>query len=398
MNSFIVLISQVFLIGFPLAILSHAAKYIDAQYLSNAAIYLSLVALLGGIIDYSFNLSGIKMIVLNNEKNNFELFRIVLGAKIVLFVGVIFGLVTFSLYLPKDMLFQIIISCLGYVLTQNWILIASKDASIFLINIVPRIIILLCFVLQPGLYSKFILVDIFTFSIFICGIFNFLYFFKKYKIRMSKLILDKTSVLEIKNNFSTFSFMYLGIVFTNISPLILSYAVNANQLINYVLIERLYRGILAVYLPISNIIFPKNILEFSKSLKIGLKNTIPQRIIILSSFIFFETILYINLKNIGMIVGFTVSNEMKFIAILLSFWCIGSILNNLLGIQTLILIGDEKFYSISFIFSVVILVFLQLYLGFELGILGIPISFLIVEFSLLIILSSRIYYLFQANK
>lgn len=197
---------------------------------------------------------------------------------------------------------------------------------------------------------------------------------------------------EIIDGWPIFQTAIFSSLLTNSGVLILGSLAGPNIAGGYAAVERIAKGIASMLSPITQAIYPKVSSSFARSLSEG--TIIVKRfgvpLVLLSLALAFLTVILRYTGAIGYLLGY---EYQAFASCLVVFapWMVFGVINNVLGIQYLTNIGQQRWYATSFSIATIVSIILFFVLGKTLSYWGIAVALVVGEIILTSFLLLRVY-------
>jgi PST family polysaccharide transporter len=204
---------------------------------------------------------------------------------------------------------------------------------------------------------------------------------RKFKVRFIKLkFVDIKSAL--KDDWPLFTTSFASKVCSGFAITALGFFCTDAVIGGYSAVQKIPYILVMMFAPIGQAIYPFICRLYADDLSKGVKMLKKIALVVLSGCLI-GVLLLILLKD--WLIKFILGAEYAQYAILiipLACWLFLSIANNFLGIQTLVARGYQKQYSRCFLISIVILIILNLVLGYFCGAMGVAFATMIGELTL----------------
>lgn len=358
-----------------------AENYGKTLFASSIIIYFQIIS------DYGFSMSATRNISINREnKSKVELiFSSVILVKVIIAIigSLALGILIIMLPRLKNEFLLYIFTYMGVVgnaIFPIWLFQGMEEMKyITYINVIVKLVSTLCIFIFIKNSNDYILLPLINSIVLILiSILSLVFINKKMKIRYVNPKINNI-IKELKDGWHLFITTFFSNVMANSGNLIIGAFLGDKMVGYYGAIDKIAKAIISMFSPITTAIFPhvSRVLKDNKTK--GIKEIIKFfRIVMLLSIISI-TLLFILSKFII----FTICGEefVKYHNILNmeGIWLIFSILNNFIGIQFLIGIGQGKYYSKSFFISGISMLLFDLLLIAKLGIYTIPLGMILGE-------------------
>ena len=394
-NGIYIYILNFFATVFPLFTIPYVTRILGASGYGKFSDAFTLVNYFLVLVEYGFSAYGARKIAVSNSSSDLnacfsKIFQsrvfLCLCSILIAFAYVYFFKVDKNTIMCITVLFLMV---LGSMFQQNWLLQGlQKMQFITLISIASRIIsVVFIFMFVKEVQDVYLYCLFYALTNFLIGFFGFIIALKVFKVKLV-VVRFRDIIDELKNAFYTFLTSLSGRVMVSFGITVLSLTYGQSQVGIYSAINKIPNVIIFMFSPISQAIYPYISKKFHVSFVNGLRYVGRIAIPIMILFIIVSIIMAFFSKSIVM---FAFGSEyVKYHQLLSIFmiWVNFSILNNFLGIQTLLASNNSKYYGISFFVTAIVSVIINLLLINRTGIYGAAISLLIAEafLSLLLVL------------
>ncbi|MFW3587256.1 flippase [Vagococcus fluvialis] len=385
---------QIFNTIVPLLTLPYITRVLGSSEYGIFSFSLNLISYLQVMVEYGFNLSGARKIAGTEDKNEInKIYNSIMSSKLLLCgisVFLMFLIIVFGSFEKKQLSIMIILftMVIGASIQQIWLFQGlQKMKYITIVNVITRTIsVIMIFLIVNEPNDIYIYSFLFAATTLGNGVFNYL--IVKYKLKISfNFVSFKEIKLELVDGWYVFTTDAMSKIFSSFGLTVLGITASNSDVGIYAAIQKIPVMLSMMFAPLSQAIFPVVTKMYKNSFDEGnifVKKV--ARIIIPVIGIVVSLICIFSEQIIFLVYGETYS-EMHIILIPLILWMFLGIINNFLGIQTLVASGNQKAYSIAFRVGVLSLVVINLLLGFAFGVYGIAsaafFAELILTFSLL---------------
>jgi len=343
----------------PLLTLPYLIRVLGAEKFGLVMFAQAFVMFFNILVDYGFNLTATRNISIHrsNLTKVSEIFHAVYAIKILFLLlsflimsAIVFSFSRFSgdwgLYFVS---FGLVI---GQAMFPAWFFQGmEKMKFITYLTIISKVIFtLLIFVLIKD-QSDYMLVPVInSLGMIIAG---FLSMFIVYRTFMVPFVLPSIQevVLELKEGFYIFIASFQSSVLANSGIFILGLLQDNTTVGYYAAVEKLAKGILGLFSPITQTLYPHTSKALKESKEKGTKLIMKYAKIVLSATLVLVAILVIFDENI---VHFVLGSEIvkySYLLQLFAIWIFFGVLNNFIGIQYLTGLGESKIYAKAFTFA-----------------------------------------------
>lgn len=392
-------ILQIFNTMIPLITLPYITRTLGPSQYGVFSSALNLVGYFLVIVEYGFNLSGVRKVAIAKDKNEIsEIYSRITSSKLILFLLAFCIMIIISrlIDISRTTLVSMIIlffMVLGAAIQQTWLFQGLQEMKfITLISVISRTIsVLMIFLVVKNSSQVYLYSFLYSITLLLNGVMSILIIKFKFRIKFRKIKVREI-FYEIKDGWYLFITSAMTKVFSGIGITVLAFTSSESAVGIYSAIQKIPLMIIMSYAPIGQIIFPYVSKRYTNSLQSGV--TVIRKIIkiILVVISIIGIIIIINSKAIISILYGDGYSGYSFLLTPLIIWTIISVLNNLLGIQILVASGHLKEYSVSFRIGVIAILIFNFSLGYKWDIYGVAIAAMLAEITLTIAL------IFQINK
>ncbi len=392
-------ILQIFNTVLPLLTLPYITRILGSSQYGVFSFSLTFVTYFQVIVEYGFNLSGSRKLALaSNQEEKSRIFTRITMTKLILCVisFIIMIGTAFLLGLNEKQLYLILILftiVIGTAIQQVWLFQGLQVMKyITIINVLSRTLsVLLIFLLirdstQVYLYSVLYAVTFLFNGILSASITRY-----KLKIQFTSFSF-KDIISELKDGWHIFTTSAMSVVFSGIGVTVLGFSNSDSTIGVYSAIQKVPYIMIMMFSPIGQAIFPRISQKFSNSFDDGIKSVTRILSIILPIIGIVSFIMIMFSSSIVNLIYGKQYSAYHSLMIPLVLWFFLSILNNFLGIQSLVSSGYQKEYGIAFRMSVIAIVILNILLGYNFGAYGVAYATMFSEFILTLSL------VYQLNK
>ena len=381
----------------PVITIPYVTRILGTNEYGVFSISLNWILYLQVLVEYGFGLSGSRKVALLNENDNKQLnqlFDNIISARIILLIisflilNILCLVFNFSHQTYISMLF-LFIMIIGTTFQLTWLFQGKQDMKfITIINVISRIIsVLLIFIFVNGPDDIYLYCILYSITLLLSSIISMIVARKKYNLKF-KFAKFNYVINEFKDGIYLFASSAMTKIFSGFGVTILGIYTTASITGIFSAIYKIPYVLTMFFSPISQAIYPFISQKFANGDQIGRKYVrkigIPIFIIfgILSIFI-----ITFNKIIINILFGTDYSNY-SIIVIPLVIQFLLAIINNFIGIQTLVASGNQKKYSKAFMIGCIAIVISNIILGKLYGIYGVsiaaPIGELVLTISLIV--------------
>lgn len=384
---------QFFQMVIPLMTFPYVTRVLGADSYGDFSIALAVVTYVQILVEYGFNYSGTRKLVISSQNTYSEIYSNIFGAKAILsiisitIVGVIFAASGYSKIQKMSML------CLGGIivgslLQQTWVFQGFQQMKyITITNVIARVIsVILIFSCVKDSSDIYIYCLLYGSTNVISGIISIIICRWQFKLKLSFYGMKKI-VGELKDGFSLFLTSAMAKVVASIGTLFLGIYATSYEVGVYTAVQKIPNIMVMCYYPIGQVIFPYISKLFLVNKKAA-KNLVQVMCGPVMAMVLLICILVGILTEsiIQILCGSEYIEGKKYMYILL-IWIFFSILNNVLGSLILVASGKNKQYTICFTISVIIAIIFNYILVIYYSCMGAAFATLISECILTIMLS-----------
>ncbi|MEG1433491.1 MULTISPECIES: flippase [Eubacterium] len=384
---------QIFQTVIPLFTLPYVTRVLGVDGYGMFSIALNLILYIQVLVEYGFNLSGTRKIALSSSEEISEIYSDIQTSKIylcILSLITIFILFIYSTYdhSQKMCLILLFFLILGVTFQQTWLFQGlQKMKFITLINVFSRLVsVVLIFIFIHDSQDVYLYCILYSSTYVISGIVSLIVVNREFGIAYHFSPLIKVWY-ELKDGFSLFMTSAMSKIVTGFGITVLGFFATNEDVGIYSAMQKIPYVLIMFFTPISQVLFPYISKQFSidrsRGVKIA-KNLFVILLVIMGAICFFIAIFAKILVPI--IFGDDYAQGVTLIYVLLP-WALISILNNVLGIQTLVACGFNKEYSKIFSVNIIVTIVLNVFFGKIYGSMGVAMATLIAESTLMICLA-----------
>ncbi|SHK76127.1 flippase [Desulforamulus aeronauticus] len=392
---------QFFQVVIPLITLPYITRVLGAEKYGAFCIALNIIAYFEVVVEYGFNLSGSRKVALANKKDIDGIYSSIMLAKGLLCLlsfigmGIFLFFFDYTLQQQKYMLILFLLVC-GIAIQQTWLFQGLQKMKFITIStVIARtlsVIAIFCFVKTENDISLYCLLYSSTHIIsgVISAIISRVCFNVKFRFVGFCCILS-----ELKDGLSLFLTSAMSKVMTGIGVTILGFVATETDVGIYSAIQKIPLIMIVAYRPIGQILYPYISKQFSVNYKNGISVVIKAFIIVGVVFGLLCLIIMVNAQSIVSIMfGKEYLSELNCIYPL-TIWSLLSIINNVIGIQTLVASGYKKQYTQAFTISAVSVLIFNVLFGIKYSIYGVAYATLASE---VILTLCMLFYLKEIRK
>lgn len=406
-NGIWLLLLQIFNTIVPLITLPYVTRILSKAGYGQFSAALNWISYFQVIVEFGFGLSGARRIATrksDDEMNNVHSTIIISRTFLMIICFALFGGVIYITnvnYAQFVCMLILFIMVIATVFQQTYFFQGIGEMqNITIINMLSRLIsVTLIFVLVKEPSDLYLYCFLYASNYVIASLFGCIIKRKKYAVKF-KICKPKKIVEAMHEGWYLFVSSAMSKIFGSIGITILTFVAPYSEVGVYSAINKVPYVLTILFSAISQALYPYNCKAFGISYRDGVNKVKKVGIPIFLLFVLagFAIIL---LKNIIVRIAFGSDySEGSILLIPFVIWVLFSILNNFLGVQTLVASGHQKEYSRSFTISVIIMLSLMVVLGEFWGALGIAVASMMSEIILtciLLVCHKKIYDAFIRN-
>lgn len=261
---------------------------------------------------------------------------------------------------------------IGVAFQLTWLFQGKQDMKfIALVNAISRgISVLLVFILVRKENQVYLYCFLYSCTYIFSSIIGLYVAYKKYSLKV-KLADIKTSIVVIKEAWPLFISQAMSKILSGFGVTVLGVVASSSIIGIYSAIYKIPYAVTLFFSPISQALYPHISIKYGKSTKEGKEETRKIAFFLIPIFIILAGILIVFRYFVIDILFGAEYVEYSNILIPLSIWFVISVINNFLGIQTLVASGHQKQYGKAFSISAILSIVFNVVLGMSLGISGI---------------------------
>lgn len=378
----------------PLITLPYITRILGKENYGIFSFSLNIIGYLTVIVEYGFDFSGTRKVVLATERKEIEkTFISILIAKVCLCVLCFLGLnIFFQFYymenIEKLSCYILFLSVVGTSLQQTWLFRGlEKMYYITVISVTSRIISL-ALIFQFVKVKEDILLYCILYSItpLLIGVFGVIIAFRL----LNRISLENifTNVLsELKSGWYIFTTSLSSKVFSAIGITILGIVSTKEDVGVFSALQKIPTALLLMWIPVSQVLYPFASKKLKENFEQGLIAIKKVEQIVIAIGIIVTGFICLYLQKIVFYAFGCEYEEYYYLLIPLLIWMNIGIWNNFLGIQTLLAGGYDKEYSRCFQISVLTTVVLNVLLINKFELIGAAIAPMLSELILFFLLN-----------
>ncbi len=375
----------------PVITIPYVTRILGTNEYGVFSIALNWILYLQVLVEYGFGLSGSRKVALLSDSENGQLnklFNNIISARILLLIvsGIILNIVCWGFnfdlqaYICMLILFIMII---GTTFQLTWLFQGKQDMKfITIINALSRFIsVILIFLLVKKPNDVYLYCVLYSITLLLSSTISMIVAKKKYNLQFRFARFENIK-REFKDGFYLFTSSAMTKIFSGFGVTILGIYTTASITGIFSAIYKIPYVLTMFFSPISQAIYPFISQKYVEGYDVGEKYVKKIGIPIFMIFsIFSIPIIIFNKYIIDILFGVDYSNY-SIIVVPLVIQFLFAIINNFIGIQTLVASGKQKNYSKAFAVGCIAIVISNTFLGKFYGIYGVSIAAPVGEFVL----------------
>ncbi len=396
-NGFWLIVLQSFNTIVPLITLPYITRVLSTDSFGEFSLALNWIGYFQVIVEFGFGLTGARKVAKRCNDSELNLIHSsILYSRILLmlFSFIVLIIVSILFAVKKEQFLSMLILFLMVVATvfqQNWLFQGMSDMKpIALINMISRLIsVVLIFTLVKDTKDLYLYCFLYIINFLVASLLGYLIVYKKYSIRLIPVNI-KIVFLELREGWYLFISSAMSKIFSGIGITILGITAIKSEVGIYSAINKIPLTLTLFFAAFSQAIYPYMCEQFSISHKKGFSTLKKIAIPIIVLFLIPGLVLIIfNKQVIFILFG---ENYIDYSTLLIPFviWVLGGIVNNFLGIQSLVAAGYQREYSEEFQKSIIFMLIIMAVLGYFFGSFGIAYASMFSELFLTALLFRKI--------
>jgi PST family polysaccharide transporter len=379
----------------PLLTIPYITRILGPVGYGSFSMALNIIGYMQVIVEYGFGMSATRKIAQSHDSSDVQgLFTRVIFSRIIL---MLFCFLLIAIFFPFYTRFNVwcllcLLLCLvGVCFQQTWLFQGLQEMShIAIINIVSRTLsVILVFALVKTEKDLLLYCILYSVSPLLSGILGFMIARKRYNLSFQKVDI-KDIMSELKSGWYVFTTQFSSKIFSSIGITFLGVFTSEYYVGIYSAIQKISIGLLVVWMPISQILYPISSRWLGESFLLGKKKIQKVQVICLFIFGFIVLGLSIAAKMIVVLAFGQSYVDYYWLVMPLLLWVWLGINNNFCGTQILLGSGYDKEYSKCFQMAIIFTVLINLVLICFDGIRGAAFSPLFSELILAVLLNYKI--------
>lgn len=391
-NGLWLFVLQVFNTIVPMITLPYVTRILGGAGYGDFSLALNWILYLQVIVEYGFGYWGAHRVATNGKEHLQNTFSSIITARIaLLIVSFVAMCVVYILsgkkishFICMNILFFMV---LGVTFQLTWLFQGMQDMKfITMINATSRTIsVLLIFTLIKDAGDVYLYCFLYSCTYILSAVIGLYMANKMYGLKV-RLCRFKDAKSALSEAWPLFISQAMSKVLSGFGVTVLGVIATSNAVGIYSAVYKIPYTMALFFNPISQAVYPNISASFSKSKEMGYSRVKKIASFIVPLFSGMAIIIAILHHPIVWILFGTEYVNCSFILVPLAIWFVLSVINNFLGIQTLVASGHQKEYSNVFLISAICSVVLYVILGKIWGLFGIAFSTCISEFLLMIFL------------
>lgn len=392
-NGFWMVLLQGFNTVIPLLTLPYITRILSTTSYGEFSIALNWVGYFQVVVEYGFGLTGARRAATYKKRKELdEVHSNIICARLVLLLvcTAIFVVVILTTHIDRTQVICMVVlflMVLAVVFQQNWFFQGIAEMkNLTIINVVSRSIsVALIFLLVKMPNDLYLYCFLYISNFLISSLFGSLVVRFKYKVKFS---IPKFNIIisELKDGWPLFVSSAMTKIFGSVGITILDIISTKDAVGIYSAINKIPYVLTLLFSAIAQALYPFMCNSFEISFKTGLKTVKKYGVPVFSFFAFSGALIMIANRLIVRIAFGVDYIDSSTLLIPFVIWVLFGIVNNFLGIQTLVASGHQKEYSMAFTISVAVMLILMFLLGHFLGTYGIAYASMISEMMLSLML------------
>ena len=346
----------------PIIVIPYITRILGAEEYGVFSIALNMIGYLQVLVEYGFAMSATRKIAQNDNDEEYasRLFTLIIIARFVLLFASLLAVVVYAFFARDDQsLFKcaliLCVTLVGYCLQLNWLFQGKQDMMFTaIISMFSRILSLgLTFVLVRNASDIYTYCWIYALTPFAGSLISILIAKVKYKIHFKRVNI-KGVLVELKDGWLVFTTQLSSKVFSAIGLTFLGFFSTKTISGIYSAIQKIPYVITICWMPISQVLYPIMSKKYMVSFDKGL-------LFVKKTMLYIVTLFGLGLVLIGgfsrIIIDIAFGSEYAVYFYWLYpqlLWVFFAIVNNFLGIQTLLASGNDKQYAKCFYLAVAV--------------------------------------------
>lgn len=395
-NGLWLFVLQVFNTIAPMLTLPYITRILGPSGYGDFSIALNWVLYFQVIVEYGFAYWGARAVATGKEKNLQEIYSQIITARIFLMIisfGLMIVIYEFSGRPIKHLICMSILFSMvfGVAFQLTWLFQGMQNMKLItIVNVISRTIsLLLVFVLIKNSNDVYLYCFLYSCTYLISGCIGMILANRLYGLRF-KLCNAKQVLVSLRDAWPLFVSQAMSKVLSGFGVTVLGMMATNSIVGIYSAIYKIPYTMTLFFAPISQALYPDISVSFSHSKDNGMARVKKFSKLIIPFFgVAAIAIMLLHNIIVKILFGQEYASYSSLI-IPLCLWFLFSVINNFLGIQTLVGSGHQKEYSRSFSISAVVAIFLNIAMGKVFSLYGIALATLAGEVILSLLLIKEI--------
>lgn len=346
----------------PLITLPYLVRVLGVEKFGLVMFAQAFVMFFNILVDYGFNLTATRNISIHksNREKVSEIFHSIYAIKIGLIIVsfLIMNIIVFSFarFSGEWQLYYVTFGLvIGQAIFPTWFFQGmEKMKFITYLTIISRVVFTLLIFVVVKEESDYMLVPIVNaLGMLVAGILSMVLVYRNFMIPFVVPTITQV-VMELKEGFHIFIASFQSSVLANSGIFVLGLFQDDATVGYYAAIEKLAKGILGLFSPITQTLYPHISHALHESREKGVRLIIRYAKVVLSFTLFVVSLMImLDTQIVRFVLGAEVV-EYSYLLQLFSIWIFLGILNNFIGIQYLTALGQSKVYSKAFTIAAIV--------------------------------------------
>lgn len=396
-NGFWLIILQGFNTVVPLLTIPYVTRILSASAYGEFSLALNLIGYFQVVVEYGFGLLGARKIATRQSDDELGIIRSrILGARFILFLislVILSVVVIVGKYDRSQMICMGLLSglVLATVFQQTYFFQGVADMKpVSVINIISRTIsVILIFILVKNTEDLYLYCLLYISTSIISCIASFVIIKRRYAAKLRRVSL-KSLFAEIKEGWDLFVSSAMAKIFASAGITILGFWATKSEVGIYSAIHKIPYILVLLFSAVSQALYPHICKAFSVSNQqgMGLVKKYSKPVILL--FVLMGAFIAILNKPIVRIAFGVEYEAYSLLLVPFTFWVVFGIINNFLGIQTLVASGNQSAYGRCMAISILLMIILMLGFSRIWRVYGVAIATLLSEMILTVLLAYNV--------
>jgi PST family polysaccharide transporter len=389
----------------PLLTLPYIIRILGSEQYGVFAYALNIVGYFLVFVEYGFNLSGSRKVVMAKDKPEIEkIYSSIMICKLVLCIGSLLLLLLIGkiIGVNEKLLYSMLILYLmviGLALQQTWLFQGLQNMKfITIINVISRTSsVLAIFLFIKTQNQVYLYCFLYAITFLLNGIISIIIVSRNFKLRFKKVNRDAIYE-EFRDGWDIFITNAMSKIFSGFGITILGLVSTQSNVGIYSAMQKIPTALALLYYPIGQAIYPYVSKYYEQSIDLGVDIVRKICLIVLPIVLIICLSLMVGAKSV---VGILFGDEygaFSSLLIPLMTWMFFSIVNNFLGVQILVASGYQKEYSTAFKIGLIALIGINILMGYLGGIYGVAVAAMAAEIVLTVALIYQIRRIVDSRK